>query len=392
MAWRARQRADDEAYVPKLVDELARLRAAAPNGAAATEAAVTAALDEAEHVGGGGGGPSDARCPPEELASVFAGVAALGLALHDASAGGGGSKRAVEVLDALSHGLHAHLAPWQLDCAVELLLKSAAAAPGLTPSQSPIAAFRCLGRLVFVNADRASRWHDAIGGCCLASLRARRNALAADNDVLHAALVCLGNLLTKAGSSCKGLHAGVVEPVLAVVSAATVAPIDGVESADRVGRLLSSGLRVLHVVLQSNDAAVRDMVARNGDAVLRALHYCTTFGVGLEGERPPRAASKRVTTGTGSAAAAASPVVTAGSRRGAPITSLRPIVEEAPSPSALAEAAAAGELVKRSRDDDDDDDVAARSGSRSSSGGGRGGPVGVPASRAVAVPTLLQPP
>jgi hypothetical protein len=145
-------------------------------------------------------------------------------------------------------------------------------------------------------------------------------------DTVHAALVCLGNLVLRAGPKVRHVHANLYAHLLRVLGWGVLLPARTLPEVEAAGRVLSSALRALLPILQAGEAAVKDAYGRTSEDLLRILRDLSTFGWACEALMKKRGKGGR-------RAAGASPAV-AGAAAGGDATSLA-----ATSPAAAAAAA-----------------------------------------------------
>lgn len=219
--------------------------------------------------------------------------------------------RLYHLLDGLLHAQDVVLTSGQAEGVVRVLTHATGGAYGGAVAG---AALRGLGCVVYVNGERCSRWHADAAAAALrwvapppptAAPTPPTSSAGGDQPpseaLLHAALVCYGNVLARASARAPLVDAGAgsvaaLARVLVAVSWAATRPAADAAAADAAGRVLSAGLRVLHLLLQlaaGGHEGLRGALAagRTGDECVRLLHAAASFGVALERERAASAAA-----------------------------------------------------------------------------------------------------
>lgn len=184
---------------------------------------------------------------------------------------------------------------------------------------------RGLGCIIYENAERCTKWYDTfinrlipfINSNALPSSSALVNSSSASalvpssppstsvavavpyststsvvlplsDDTVHATLVCLGNLVIRAGSKVKDKHSILYPHILRVLSWGTLLPAQTLPEVQMAGRILSSALRTLLPILQASDSNVRNQFLRTSEDLLRILRDLTTFGWKCDALNRPR--------------------------------------------------------------------------------------------------------
>lgn len=251
-------------------------------------------------------------------------------------------QRACDLMDRIVRAQEVALNSRQLDAVLDFLVKCATAAwshsDGTSTAPSPLSsaaaftlersvvasALRCLGCIVYENAERCSRWYDQlvsrllpfVSGAALPSrasptATAGRDETAGDDvgplpvlplsdDTVHAALVCLGNLVLKAGSRVKDKHSLLYSTLLRVCQWGSLLPAKTLPEVEAAGRVLSSALRALLPILQAGEADVKDQYLRTSEDLLRILRDLHTFGWGCDAliKRKPKRRTVSASRGT----------------------------------------------------------------------------------------------